>query len=268
MTRVIGIISIKGGVGKTSAVSALGASLANSYKKKVLVIDGNFASPNLGLHLGINDSTRTIHNVLQNKIKIKDAIIESGYGFDIIPGFASLLNIEPSKLREKIADIKHKYDVVLIDASPDLNKDILPTMIASDELLIVTTPDKITLDSTLHAVKVAKDKRTPILGLILNKVHKKDFEVGIEAIEDSSGVKVVAVLPYELNVLEALSQSIPSSLHKKSKSTKEYNELAGMIVGEFPKRHPLKSIVLRFMKKLPKQEVNRVVLTQKRVRLF
>ncbi|MCH8872918.1 AAA family ATPase, partial [candidate division KSB1 bacterium] len=50
--KTIGILSIKGGVGKTSTVAALGAAIAG-FDKKVLLIDGNFSAPNLGLHLGI-----------------------------------------------------------------------------------------------------------------------------------------------------------------------------------------------------------------------
>jgi len=51
MGKTIGIISIKGGVGKTTTVSALGAALANEFDKKVLLIDANFSAPNLALHL-------------------------------------------------------------------------------------------------------------------------------------------------------------------------------------------------------------------------
>ena len=47
MGKVLGVISIKGGVGKTTLVSNLGASLANDFKKKVLLIDANFNAPNL-----------------------------------------------------------------------------------------------------------------------------------------------------------------------------------------------------------------------------
>lgn len=67
MGKVIGVISIKGGVGKTTVVSNLGATLAYEFGKKVLVIDANFSAANLGLHLGIVDPEITIHDVLAGK---------------------------------------------------------------------------------------------------------------------------------------------------------------------------------------------------------
>ena len=54
MGKTIGIVSLKGGVGKTTTVVSLGAALAE-IGKKVLLIDGNLYSPTLGLHLNIID---------------------------------------------------------------------------------------------------------------------------------------------------------------------------------------------------------------------
>ena len=64
--KIIGIISLKGGVGKTSSVANLGAVLASEFNKKVLVVDANFSAPNLGLHLGLVEPKVTIHDVLLN----------------------------------------------------------------------------------------------------------------------------------------------------------------------------------------------------------
>jgi MinD-like ATPase involved in chromosome partitioning or flagellar assembly len=265
MGKVTGIIAIKGGVGKTSTVSLLGASLANDFQKKVLLIDANFSAPNLGMHVGILNPEVTIHHVLDNKASVKDAICETIYGFDVIPGSMIYEKVNPYKLAEKIRDLRRRYDVILIDSSPNLNEEILATMMASDELFVVTTPDIVTLSSTLRAVRVAKEKRTPISGIILNKVYDKKFEVSLEDIEKASGCDVLAVLPHDVYVLEALSRGIPSTLNRNSPSTKEYRKLAGTLAGKDFKEGKIKSILRTFMKSVPKQEVNRTVLKQKRI---
>lgn len=267
MSKVIGIISIKGGVGKTSTATALGAALANEFDKKVLVVDGNFSSPNLGLHLGLLNPEITLHHVLDGKANIKEAIYTTDFGFDIIPGSFNYAKINPLKLNERLNELRRKYDIIIIDSSPNLNEEILATMIASNELLVVSTPDIVTLASTLRAIRIAKDKRTPITGIILNKVYNKRFELSLDDIEKTAECDVIAVLPHETHILEALSKNIPSSLHKNSKSTEEYKKLAGTLIGEEYK--PKRMGLLRFfMKKgnVEKQDINRVILKAKTIK--
>ncbi len=168
--------------------------------------------------------------------------------------------VNPFKLKEKIAKLKKEYDIILLDSSPTLNEEILATMIASDELFVVTTPDHVTLNNTLRAVRLAKQRNTPISGLILNKVYNKKFEMTLPEIEEIADCKVLAVLPHEVNILEALSQKIPSPLHKQTESTIEYRKLGAALIGEDYKDTRLKSLFSRILGRMPKQELNRAIL--------
>ncbi len=257
MGKTIGIISIKGGVGKTSTVTALGAALANEFKQKVLLIDANFSAPNLALHLGFVNPEVTLHHVLNNRANANEAIYETEHGFHIMPGALLYKKINPHRLKYKIQQLKDDYDVVLIDSSPTLNEEILATMIASDELFVVTTPDHVTLSTTLRAVKLAKQRKTNITGLILNKVYNKNFELSLDEIEKAADCNVLAVLPHEVNILEALSKNIPSTLHKQSDATVEYKKLAAALIGEEYKDPRLKTMLKGLFGKTPKQEINR-----------
>src|SRR3989338_2648336 len=95
--KVIGIISLKGGVGKTSSVANLGAALAG-FGKKVLVVDANFS----GLHLGLPNPESTLHDVLLNRASINEAIYEHGAGFHLIPGAYISRKVNHFGLKEKI----------------------------------------------------------------------------------------------------------------------------------------------------------------------
>jgi|SRR3989338_909899 len=264
--KTIGIISIKGGVGKTSTVSALAASLAKNFSKKVLAVDANFSAPNLGLHLGIGSPSITLHHVLSNKANIIDSVYETEYGFHIIPGAIIHKEVNPLKLAEKLRPIKKYYDIILIDSSPTLNEEILATMMASDELYVVTTPDHVTLSATLRAIRLAKEKKTPIKGIILNRVYNEDFELNIEDIEAVSDSNVVAVLPHDVDILRALSQNIPLSIYNESEAAKEYNKLAGALVGEvYMENNWINKLKFGFRKlfgKSSKQDINRALLIQ------
>lgn len=232
MAKVIGIISLKGGVGKTSIVSCLGDALSK-LGKKVLLVDGNLSAPNLGLHLNVVEPNVTLHHVLEREAKPSDAIQELE-NFDVIPGsLLGKLKASPLKLKDKINYLKKRYDVILIDSSPALDDETLGVMLASDELLVVTTPDHPTLSNTLRAVKLAKQRGTPIIGLVLNKVYGKDFELSIEEIESVVGIPVMAVIPHDSNVLKALSEFTPyTSFKPRSSGSEEFNKLASLVLGE------------------------------------
>ena len=71
MTRIISIISGKGGTGKT--ISAINLSFAlSSYGKNVALIDANLTTPNVGIYLGVPSVPVSLHSVLQGKNKLLD----------------------------------------------------------------------------------------------------------------------------------------------------------------------------------------------------
>ena len=246
--KIIGIISIKGGVGKTTTVSNLGAVLANDFGKKVLIVDANFSAPNLALHLGFIDPETTLSDVLLDKVDIKKAIYEHELGFHLLPTALLHRKLNPFKLRNKINKLKEHYDVILLDSSPTLNEEMLSTIIASDSLLVLTSPDLPTLSCTMHAVKVAKRKKTPISGIIINKVRNKQFELTTEEVQESAGVPVIAVLPDDVKILEALAHSTPASVFSPRKNfAVEYKKLAASIIGEEYKDERILQKMLDFL---------------------
>jgi len=246
--KVVGIISIKGGVGKTTTVSNLGAVLASELGRKVLIVDANFSAPNLALHLGFINPEITLSDVMLDKVDVKEAIYEHDIGFHMLPTALLHRKVNPFKLRSKLNKLKDYYDIILIDSSPTLNEEMLSTIIASDQLLVITSPDIPTLSCTMHAVKVAKRKKTHITGVIINKVRNKKFELTTNEIQDSTGVPVVAVLPDDIKVMEALANSTPASVFSPRKNfAVEYRKLAASLVGEEYKDKRLLSRLREFL---------------------
>ncbi len=267
MGEVIGVISIKGGVGKTTTVVNLGTVLSKEFGKKVLIVDANFSAPNLGLHLGVVQPEYTLHDALLDKAGIESTILEHESGFHFIPASLNSKPIRVFKLKQKIAPLKEHYDVILLDSSPNLNDEILSTMIASDKLLVVTSPDYPTLSCTMHAVKAAKEQNTPITGLILNKVRNKEFELTIDEIEEATGVPVLAALPDDVKVLEALSKTTPAALHNPNREVAiEYKHLAASILGlEYKDPRILSKIKGLFTSDLSKIQMNRILLKEGKI---
>jgi len=267
MAKVIGIISIKGGVGKTTTVTNLGAALSQ-IGKKVLLVDANYSAPNLGLHFGlVRPDSATIHDVLINKASIKHATYEHEAGFHFIPGALvprASDRIDIYRLKNRLKDIKDDYDFILIDSSPTLNAEMLSTIVASDELIAVSTPDYPTLSCTMRAVKIAKQKKTPITGLVLNKTRNQKFEVSLKDIEDTTGVPVLAVLPDHTDVLAALAETTPVTLfNSKNEVSIEYKKLAASLSGVEFKDNRISNMLKGLFGKIDKQDINREVLRRR-----
>ncbi len=271
MSKTIGVISIKGGVGKTTVTTNLGAVLANQFNKKVLIVDANFSAPNLGLHLGVvKPEKSTVHDVILGKAAPEKATYIHDAGFHFMPGsLVSSGSVDVYALKKKLRDFKKNYDVVLIDSSPTLNSEILATMLASDELLVVTSPDYPTLSCTVRAIKLAKQKNTPITGLVLNKRRGKNFELTLKDVEDLSEVPVLAVLPESEKVLEALANATPASLYDPSHDLSvEYKKLAACLIGErYNDPRLLSKIKGLFSPGRTKEEANRAALYRERIKL-
>ncbi len=257
MGKTIGIVSLKGGVGKTSIVAGLGGAFSN-LGKKVLLVDGNLSSPALGLHMNIIDPEKTLHDVLNRNARIREAIYPLG-NLDILP--ASIfhnIDVNPLKLKDYLKEVKRKYDVIVLDSSPSLDEETLAVMLASDEVFVVSTPDRPTMSASLKAAKLAKQRGTPISGIILNKVHKKNFEISLDDIERTLDIPVLAVVPYDLNILRALYNMEPYTIYKKgSEGSVELMKLAAILTGE---KYQKTRIADFFRKMVPtRQDINREI---------
>jgi septum site-determining protein MinD len=257
MAQVLGIISLKGGVGKTEVVAELGSAIA-SFGKKVLLIDGNLTAPNLGLRFNIVNPEKTLHHLLSKKAKPEEVIEKISNNLDLIP--ASIIynyEVNPIKLKEVIQELRRKYDYILIDSSPSLDNTTLSVMIASDKIFVVSTPDHITLGTTIKAINQAKKRGTPIAGLILNKVHNKNFELNTHQIEEVLEVPVMALIDYHTNIQKATSKFKPIIYtNPHSNQTKEFRKLAATLTGKKEK----KNFFRKFLKFTPKKhEINREI---------
>ena len=172
MASLISIISGKGGVGKTTAVSNLGAALTKRGKN-VLILDGNITTPNLSLHLGIPFYPVTLHDVLRKRIPIESAIYTHSSGLKIVPASLAADHVKKTdinRLKGVLWNLMGKADIIIVDAAAGLGKEALAAIDVADELIIITNPDLPAITDALKTIKLAEDNGTKILGVIVTKI--------------------------------------------------------------------------------------------------
>ena len=234
MGTVLGVVSAKGGVGKTTTVANLGVALAKEFKKNVLAVDGNITAPNLALYLEMVRPPVTIYDVLEKNIPITHAIFSHNSGLDVVPGsIRELETINTDNLGYAIGTVRDQYDLVLLDSGPSVGDDVLSVLKASDELLIVTVPEFLIVATTYKTVNLARTLGKPIRGIILNKVRGKKYEMTKEEIEETVGLPVIGVIREDSKIRESVNHGFSViEQFPKSRASREFKALAANLMGE------------------------------------
>jgi septum site-determining protein MinD len=234
MGTILGVVSAKGGVGKTTTVANLGVALAKEFKKSVLAVDGNITAPNLALYLEMIRPPVTIYDVLDKNIPITHAIFSHSSGLDVVPGsIRELDTINTDNLGYAIGTVSDQYDLVLLDSGPSVGDDVLSVLKASDELLIVTVPEFLIVATTYKTVNLARTLGKPIRGIILNKVRGKKYEMTKEEVEETVGLPVIGIIKEDSKIRESVNHGYSVvEQFPKSSASRQFKTLAASLVGE------------------------------------
>ncbi len=193
--RVIGIVSGKGGVGKTVTAVNLGVLLAREGIK-TLLIDSDVQNPSVGLHVGFASVHVGFQDVLGSKISLDDAVIEhSQSGLKILPA-----SLKPS-YKVQIQNFKKllggldAFEYALVDSPPSVLDYVQDVIAACDEILLVTTPDLPSVTSANKVIAFAEKNKVHVLGIVLNRVRGKYYELPKQEVEALTNYRVLATIP-------------------------------------------------------------------------
>ena len=156
VTRTIAITSGKGGVGKSTLCVNLGISLSR-MGFKVLLLDGDLGLANLNVLMGIIPD-HSIYDVVRGKKRLRDIIISTNYGLDIIAGangisqLADISQEEREIFLEQLEELEG-YDFLFIDTGAGIGANVVSLALASDEILLVTTPEPTAITDAYAMIK-------------------------------------------------------------------------------------------------------------------
>lgn len=178
MGKVISIANQKGGVGKTTSSINLAASLA-AIEHPTLIIDIDPQS-NTTSGLGIDTSTVTnsIYEVMIGSAEINDTIRQTELDFlDLVPAHINLVGAEIEMidreqregiLTKAIAELRDKYDFIIIDCPPSLGLLTINALTASDSIVIPVQCEYFALEGLgqlLNTIKIVRQHLNPSLDI-------------------------------------------------------------------------------------------------------
>ena len=256
MARVIAITNQKGGVGKTTTAVNLGASLAAS-EQRTLIIDcdpqGNTTS---ALGFPKDPSRRTLYQsiILDEPIErvTLDAQVE---GLDLIPSDKNLVGASVElvsmenreyKLKSVVAPILAKYNYVPLDCPPSLDLLTINALAASDSVLVPIQCEYFALEGvselldTLMRLRRTINPSLAVEGILLTMYDDRTTLSKQVAADLRSffGTQVFeTVIPRNVRLAEAPSHGMPVMFYDiHSKGAESYIQLAKEVIANAQKR--------------------------------
>ena len=235
MAKIYSITSGKGGTGKTTTAVNLGAAL-NKFKEDVVIVDTNLTTPNIGLHFGSPVVPVNLNHVLQGNADISEAIYEHESGTKIIPASLSLKDLEKTKTK-KMKDISKKLrkisDHVILDSAAGLGDEAKLSLKNSDEIIIVTNPNILSVTDALKTIKVSEELGKQVKGVIITRVKNNKTEMSIDNIKEMLEIPVLGIIPEDKAVPESLVKK-DAVVHTRpnSKASLAYRDIAAKLLGK------------------------------------
>jgi chromosome partitioning protein len=178
MGKIIAIANQKGGVGKTTTAVNLGAALG-VLEKKVLLIDADpQANATSGLGIDVHGVQLGTYQLLDNSIKIEDAILPTeSPNLDLVASHIDLVASEielvdktsrEQVLKKALNGSINQYDYILIDCAPSLGLITLNSLVAADSLIIPIQCEYFALEGLGKLLNTIKS---------VQKLHNKDLDI-------------------------------------------------------------------------------------------
>lgn len=273
VAKVITVTSGKGGVGKSSLSVNLAIQLSR-MGKRVVIFDADFGLANIEIMLGLHPRYNLADMMYRGKT-LNDIITYGPENVGFISGgsgiqeLANLSREQVVTLIQKLNELDEFADVVIVDTGAGISDTVLEFVAASEEVLLVATPEPTSITDAYALLKTLNKKATyrkekTVVKMIANQVHgnrdaKELFEKLGMVVAKFLDIEVeyLGSVPYDHNMQKAIMKQTPISILDSSCNTaRAVNQIAKTLEHNMEKESEHVGIVklfssvirMRFMK--------------------
>lgn len=249
LARVITVTSGKGGVGKSNTA----INLAIQFRKmgqKVIILDADFGLANIEIMFGAVPKHNLCDLIYHGK-SIRDIItwgpMEVGFisGGSGIAGMSNLSKDYLSYIIQNLVELDEMADTIIVDTSAGISDAVLEFLVASGEILLVTTPEPTSITDSYSLLKaLGRHQRfsadTSQIKVIANKVFSEAEAEALygklEAVVSrylKIPISYLGMIPQDNQLAKAVMQQMPVSLdNPRARSALAYEAIAGKLMNK------------------------------------
>lgn len=247
VSRVITVTSGKGGVGKSNVAINLAIQFRR-LDQRVIILDADFGLANIEIMFGAVPKHNLCDLIYQGK-NIKDIItwgpMDVGFisGGSGIAGMSNLSRDYLIYIIQNLAELDAIADIIIIDTGAGISDAVLEFLVASGEILLVTTPEPTSITDSYSLLKALSrhprySATASQVKMIANRVEKEDegqtLYNKLNAVV-SRYLKIpfsyLDMVPQDELLAKAVMQQMPVSLQNPTaKSSVAYENIAAKLM--------------------------------------
>ncbi|MBU8906993.1 MinD/ParA family protein [Desertibacillus haloalkaliphilus] len=260
-TQVVSVISGKGGVGKSNFSLNFAIGLAQ-LGKKVVLFDLDIGMANIDILMGLTPSYHIV-DMIERELSIWDIIEKGPENISYIAGgsgFSTIFSMSEQKqtrFMTQLEALNQAFDYIIFDMGAGVSEDSLQFILASNEAILVTTPEPTSITDAYAMIKYIHMRNQELTCSLL--VNRSESDKEGKATADNlrrvarqflqKDLHTVGVIPNDKAVLKAVKSQTPFLLQDPgSKPSRAIKEITKAYIGQVTdeKKLPFSSFVTKF----------------------
>ena len=247
LARVIAVTSGKGGVGKSNTSINLAIQMRR-MGQRVIILDADFGLANIEIMFGAVPKYNLGDLIYQGK-NIREIITwgpgEVGFisGGSGIAGLSNLSRDYLEYIIRNLAELDTIADIIIVDTGAGISDAVLEFLVASGEILVVTTPEPTSITDSYSLLKALKrhprfSEKASQVKVIANKVDSQNEGQALfnklNAVVSrylKLPITYLGAVPQDNQLSKAVMQQMPVSIQAPTaKSALAYEAIAAKLM--------------------------------------